>query len=138
MSTRRVSNLATSITTALAFTAALTLAPLPVWGQYLEKTKVDRAPSANAGGPYTAFVGDPLSLSGSASADPDGDAITFSWTYGDGSTGSGANPVHNYTTAGLFDVGLTVTDGTLYSVATTTTNVVRVLRVRAFVSNKSI
>lgn len=31
------------------------------------------------------------------------------WTFGDGSTGSGTIPTHTYTTAGSFDVGLTIT-----------------------------
>ena len=125
--------------TALAFTVAFAFLPVPARGQIsVQKTKLDRAPLAHAGGPYTAFVGDPVSLNGSASADPDGDPITFAWTYGDGSTGSGANPVHSYTTAGVFGVALTVTDGTLYSVATTTTTVVEMLQARAFTSNKSI
>jgi PKD repeat protein len=77
-------------------------------------------------------------LNGSASADPDGDAVTFNWAYGDGSSGSGASPAHTYTAAGLYAVALTVTDGTLYSVATTATRVVEMLQARAFASNKSI
>ena len=139
MSRLRVPIPPTLITTTLAFTAALAFVSGPAWGQIsVEKTKVDRAPLANAGGPYTALVGDPISLNGSASADPDGDGLTFSWAYGDGSTGGGATPVHSYATAGLFGVALTVTDGTLYSVATTTTTVVEKLQARAFTSNKSI
>lgn len=139
MSTRHVSIPSGLISTALAFTAMVAFAHGPAWGQIaFQKSRWDRAPLANAGGPYTAVIGDPLSLNGSASADPDGDAITFNWTYGDGSMGSGANPVHNYAAAGVFDITLTVTDGTLYSVATTTTTVVQMLPARAFTSNKSI
>lgn len=139
MSTHRVSVPPTLTTIAIAITAALAFVPGLAVGQIsVQKTKWDRAPLANAGGPYTAFVGDPLTLNGSASADPDGDAITFSWAYGDGSSGCGASPAHTYTAAGLYDVALTVTDGTLYSLATTTTRVVEMLEARAFTSNKSI
>ncbi|HEX6031514.1 MAG TPA: FG-GAP-like repeat-containing protein [Tepidiformaceae bacterium] len=95
----------------------------------------NRAPVASAGGPYTAFIGAPLGFNGSGSVDPDGDAIVFSWTYGDGSTGNGPNPVHTYTATGVFGVALTVTDGTLYSVATTTATIVEMLQARAFTSN---
>ena len=95
----------------------------------------NRVPVANAGGPYTAFIGAPLNFNGSASSDPDGDQITFNWTYGDGSNGTGPTPVHTYTATGVFGVALTVTDGTLYSVATTTATIVEMLQARAFTSN---
>jgi hypothetical protein len=97
----------------------------------------NRAPVASAGGPYSAFVGAPVSFNGTGSTDPDGDVILFSWVYGDGSTGTGATPVHTYTAIGVFGVALTVTDGTLYSVATTTANVVDMLQARLFTANGS-
>ncbi len=39
-----------------------------------------------------------------------GDGISYAWTFGDGQTASGANPSHTFTTAGGFDVAVTVTD----------------------------
>jgi glucose/arabinose dehydrogenase len=45
------------------------------------------------------------------SADADGDALTYSWAFGDGSTGDGKTISHTYTTAGKFNAVLTVTDG---------------------------
>jgi len=39
----------------------------------------NRAPTAIAGGPYTTPEGSSVSLSGSASFDPDGDPITYAW-----------------------------------------------------------
>ncbi len=43
--------------------------------------------------------------------DQDGDALTYTWDFGDGSTGTGANPVHTYAGAGPFLATLTVSDG---------------------------
>jgi uncharacterized repeat protein (TIGR01451 family) len=50
-----------------------------------------------------------------AMASTDGNALTFAWYFGDGDTGSGEMPSHIYTTAGVYDVSLTVTDGCGYS-----------------------
>jgi PKD repeat protein len=48
---------------------------------------------------------------GSGSSDPDGVVSSYSWTFGDGGTGSGATPNHVYTNPGQYSVKLTVTDG---------------------------
>jgi len=71
---------------------------------------VNRAPTANAGGPYNGVVGIPVNFDGSASMDADGDALTFAWNFGDGGTGSGPTPSHTYTATGTYTVTLTVTD----------------------------
>ena len=42
--------------------------------------------------------------------DPDGDAISYSWLFGDGKTGKGVNPSNTYDTPGSYTVNLTVTD----------------------------
>jgi PKD repeat protein/fibronectin type 3 domain-containing protein len=47
---------------------------------------------------------------GDASYDPDGDAITFLWNFGDGNTSTESNPTHTFTTPGDYTVTLTVTD----------------------------
>ena len=46
----------------------------------------------------------------STSSDPDGTITSQQWNFGDGMTGSGANPSHTYSRAGTFTVTLTVTD----------------------------
>jgi hypothetical protein len=120
---------------ALALVVSLVLAPSSVASTKMLVQNSNRAPAASAGGPYTAFIGAPLNFNGSATADPDGDQITFNWTYGDGSNGTGPTPVHTYTSTGLFGVTLTVTDGTLYSVATTMATIEDILQARSFTSN---
>ncbi len=71
---------------------------------------VNRAPSANAGGPYAAETAQPITFAGSGS-DPDGDALTFTWDFGDGASGNGASAAHAYTSAGPYTATLTVSDG---------------------------
>ena len=52
-----------------------------------------------------------VSFDGSASSDPDGDPLSYSWDFGDGAQGTGATVSHNYTGAAAFTVTLTVDDG---------------------------
>jgi PKD repeat protein len=52
-----------------------------------------------------------VSFDASATTDPDGDAMTFAWSFGDGSTGAtGTTASHTFTTTGRFPVTVTVTD----------------------------
>jgi PKD repeat protein len=68
------------------------------------------APTADAGGPYTALVGETINFDGSGSSDPDGSIVSYDWDFGDGNTGTGVSPAHAYAAAGLYTVSLTVTD----------------------------
>jgi PKD repeat protein len=45
-----------------------------------------------------------------AASDPEGDALSFAWDFGDGSTGAGASAIHVYEKAGSYKPTLTVTD----------------------------
>lgn len=64
--------------------------------------------------PTASFVATPTDLhvafDGSASADPDGTIAQYAWNFGDGSTGTGATPTHDYSAGGSYLVTLTVTD----------------------------
>jgi hypothetical protein len=62
-------------------------------------------------------VGDIVTFNGTASYDPEGTPLTFAWNFGDGQTGSGAEPMHAYNTAGNYAVSLTVSDGQLTDTA---------------------
>jgi PKD repeat protein len=80
-----------------------------------EVTALNTAPTADPGGPYVAEVDTAITFDGSGSSDPDGDALTYAWTFGDGGTGSGVYPAHAYTADGTYNVCLTVNDGTVDS-----------------------
>ncbi|MFD3540247.1 lectin [Streptomyces sp. NPDC058662] len=53
-----------------------------------------------------------VSFSSAGSTDPDGDALGYAWTFGDGATSTAANPSHTYTSNGQYTATLTVTDTT--------------------------
>ncbi|RCG26586.1 PKD domain-containing protein [Sphaerisporangium album] len=71
----------------------------------------NRAPVAKASGTPTSGQA-PLTVafSSAGSSDPDGDAITYAWNFGDGGTSTSANPSHTYTANGTYTATLTVTD----------------------------
>lgn len=73
------------------------------------------APIADPGGPYLGGVNTSIAFDGSGSSDTDSDPLTYTWDFGDGSTGTGATLAHAFTTAGLYTVCLTVNDGTVNS-----------------------
>ncbi len=51
-----------------------------------------------------------VSFDGSSSYDPDGTISSYSWDFGDGSTGAGPTVNHTYSSAGTYVARLTVTD----------------------------
>ncbi|HET8655017.1 MAG TPA: PKD domain-containing protein [Longimicrobiaceae bacterium] len=60
--------------------------------------------------PTSASVGDSVTFSASGS-DPDGDVLSYGWSFGDAS-GTSGNPVsHTYTSAGTYTVTATASDG---------------------------
>jgi DNA/RNA endonuclease G (NUC1) len=87
----------------------------------------DRPPVAATDGPYTGTEGTAVHMSAGGSTDPDGDALTYAWDFGDGSTGTGAAPAHTYADNGNYVVKVTVTDP--YGAESTATTSVMVVNV---------
>ncbi|WP_024480883.1 PKD domain-containing protein [Cellulophaga baltica] len=75
-------------------------------------TPANQAPTAVASSDVTSGEASlDVQFTGDTSSDPDaGDVLTYAWDFGDGSTATTANPAHTFTTAGTYDVTLTVTD----------------------------
>lgn len=76
------------------------------------------APADTNHPPQATFTANPQSgeaplgvaFDASGSSDTDGDALTFQWVFGDGTSGSGATASHVYATAGSYEAILTVSD----------------------------
>ncbi len=71
---------------------------------------------------------------GSTSSDPDNDSLTYSWNFGDGSSGSGVNARHVYGSPGNYSVTLTVSDDKEQATTTRSVTVARNLDGGVFVS----
>jgi glucose/arabinose dehydrogenase len=79
--------------------------------------------STPAQGPPTLTV----DFDGAATYDYDGSIVSYAWDFGDGSSGSGISPIHDYPGTGTYEVILTVTDnqgatGTIMSEVVCITN----------------
>ena len=83
------------------------------------KTSTNTPPVANAGSDQTVAVGTTVKLSGAASSDVNGDALTYAWFFVTKPVGSSAvlsgatslSPTFTVDVAGNYLVGLTVSDG---------------------------
>jgi len=71
----------------------------------------DRKPIAIISGTYNIELGEQIQFDGTQSYDPEGNALSYLWQFGDGVIRSGATPVHTYHSGGNFTVSLTVHDG---------------------------
>lgn len=71
-----------------------------------------RAPVAEASGPASGEVGQTLTFDGSESSDADDEALTYSWSFDDGSLADGEIVSKSFATSGPHTGTLTVTDPT--------------------------
>lgn len=75
-----------------------------------------------------AFAGDPSTFDASASTDPDGSIVSYTWSFGDGTTKTGETVDHTYTSPGTYNVTLSVEDDV--GVVSNTTRTLTVLPAR--------
>jgi PKD repeat protein len=82
----------------------------------VESSANNSAPTAEIVTPTTGqsfAVNEVITFDGSNSTDPDNDTLKYTWTFGDGSSGSGVITTHKYTSPGLYTIILEVSDGQL-------------------------
>jgi hypothetical protein len=78
-----------------------------------EFTPGPRAPHAVASAaPGVVLTGQPVTFDAAGSCDPDGDPLTYSWTFDDGGGGPGASLQRTFSTRGLHFGTVTVSDST--------------------------
>lgn len=75
------------------------------------KILVNRPPAAVVDSLIYSCTGQTILFNGSLSYDPDGDAVSTKWDFGDGSTSTETNPAHVYKTPGYYTVTLLLDDG---------------------------
>jgi len=79
--------------------------------------------------PQNPFVGDSILFDASSSTDPDGQIVSYTWNFGDGTTTTiaEATTTHSFSTYGEFQITLVVTDnkGTTGIPATTTLKITK-------------
>ncbi len=92
-------------------------------GGVIPPVGVNTPPTAVVGGPYVGAVGNAIAFTAAGSSDAGGSIAAYSWSFGDGTSSTVANPFKTYSAAGVFPVTLTVTDdqGATGSAATTAT-----------------
>ena len=86
------------------------VASYSTWIDTILNSEPNNSPIANANGPYSGNEDSSITFDGTGS-DLDNDPLTYSWDFGDGSTGNGATPSHVYSWGDIFTVTLTASDG---------------------------
>ncbi|WP_152614506.1 collagenase [Pseudoalteromonas luteoviolacea] len=80
------------------------------WTLALAGSDDNSAPVASINGPYMGTIGNEIRFSSQGSSDPEGQALTYLWQFGDGAQSTSANPRHIYSAPGTYTVSLTVSD----------------------------
>ncbi len=92
---------------------------------------IREGPIADAGPDMTVCTNQRIRFDGSKSTDADGAVNAFAWTFGDGGTGSGENPVHIFKRPGEYSVTLTITGEARGECSPLDTDVAKILVVAA-------
>ncbi|QXE30420.1 PKD domain-containing protein [Microbacterium sp. HSID17254] len=96
-----------TIDEAAVYSAPLTVSQVLQHYQLGDTGELNQLPTAQ----FTAATSDrSVAFDASASSDPEGPIAGYAWDFGDGHTGTGVAPTHEYDTAGTYTVTLTVTD----------------------------
>jgi chitodextrinase len=72
--------------------------------------RIAQPPVCDAGGPYRGRPFETIYFDGTGSHDPDGTIVAYTWSFGDGTSGTGPTPTHVYGTINLYTVTLCVDD----------------------------
>ncbi len=70
----------------------------------------NQKPTANIIIPSNAYTNSEIFFSSVGSSDPDGDALIYTWSFGDGTNSTEENPIHVYQSEGTYLVTLKVSD----------------------------
>ena len=81
------------------------------WQTFRDLEDAAGAIRAEIGPLSPAEAGAPVSFSSAGSRPGEGSGLRYSWSFGDGSGSTEANPVHTYLNPGIYAVRLTVDDG---------------------------
>ena len=81
---------------------------------------VNMPPKAALEAPAKSCVSSTVHLSAAGSTDSPGDQLSFSWNFGDGTTGQGADVTHTYARGGAYQVRVLVDDNQKTSCSTDT------------------
>jgi len=84
-------------------------------GSDTASVKVNGSPTVDAGPDRSVFVGaahDDVAFSSPLTADPDGDGVVLTWSFGDGFEAVGGTVSHAYAAAGSYEVTVTAADAT--------------------------
>ena len=90
----------------------------------LTATIVGSSPIANAGGPYYGYMNQSIRFNASRSTDLDGTIISYTWDFGDGTSGAGLLCSHSYEDNDTYLVTLTINDNDGFTGSDTTLAVI--------------
>ena len=61
-------------------------------------------PEADAGGPYYGRINEDIHFDARHTTDFDSEVVSYEWDFGDGTDGTGINPIHSYSNVGKYSV----------------------------------